>query len=87
MKNKISKKEGVEKIKSFFGRKQFDSEEIKKIKKLAMSRNVQLGDYRKRFCKKCFSDLKNGKVRVSKFYKSIECSKCKFKNRWKIKIS
>ena len=87
MKNKISRKEANEKIKSFFGRKHFNSEEIKKIKRLAMSRNIQLKEYRKRFCKKCFSDLKNGKVRITKFYKSVECSECNFKNRWKIKIS
>jgi len=54
---------------------------------LAMSKNIQLKDYRKNFCKKCLSDLKTGKVRISKFYKSVECTKCKFKNRWKIKPS
>jgi len=87
MKPKISRKEILKKITSFFENGELDSKDIKKIKKLAMSKNIQLGEYRKRFCKNCFSDLKNGKVRVSKFYKSIECSKCKFKNRWKIKIS
>ena len=87
MKNKISRRECNEKIKSFFSEKRLDPEEIKKMKRLAMSRNIKLGDYRKRFCKKCFSNLKNGKVRITKFYKSVECSECKFKNRWKIKTS
>ena len=87
MKYKISRKETIEKIKSFFGKCELNYKEIKKIKRFAMSKNIQLKDYKKRFCKKCLSDLKNGKVRVSKFYKSVECSKCKFKNRWKIKPS
>ena len=85
MKLKISRKEALEKITSFFEKRDLDSKEIKKIKRFAKSRNIQLRDYRRKFCKKCLSDLKNGKVRVCKFYKSIECSKCKFKNRWKIK--
>ena len=87
MKNEISRKEAFEKIKEFFEKKNFSSKEVKKIKKLAMSKNIQLLKYRKRFCKGCLSDLKNGKIRITRFYRSIECNGCKFKNRWKIKIS
>ena len=87
MKIKISRKESLKKIKEFFEKENFSSEEVKKIKRLAMSRNIQLGVYRKRFCKKCLSDLKNGKIKITRFYRSIECTECKFKNRWKIKIS
>ncbi len=87
MKSKISRNGSLEKIKSFFGKCELNSEEIKEIKRLAMSKNIQLKDYRKKFCKKCLSDLKTGKVRISKFYKSVECTRCKFKNRWKIKTS
>ena len=85
MKEKISRKEAEQKIKEFFEQMRFDSEGAKKIKKLAMKFNLKLGLYRKRFCKKCFSDLKNAKIRVDKDYKNIKCIECRFVNRYKIK--
>ena len=87
MKKTLSKKEAKRKIHDFFNRKKLAREHVKKMKRLAMKHKIRLREYKKRFCKKCFFDLENGKVRMTKHYKSIECLKCKFKNRWKIKIS
>ncbi len=90
MKNKLSKKQVEEKIANFFRQTgELDPRNIKKTKRLAMSYNLKLKDYRKRFCKKCFSDLKynKGKIRVGKMYKTIECAKCGFLNRWKVNSS
>ncbi len=48
MKSKLSKKETEEKIKNFFSHiRNKIPEEVKKIKKLAMSHNIKLGDKRK----------------------------------------
>ena len=84
MKKRISKTEAKNKIDEFFEKDRFQPEEVKKIKRLGMKFKIRLGDYRRRFCKKCFSDLKEGKIRIDKNYKIIEC-KCGYKN--KIKIS
>ncbi len=61
--------------------------EIKKIRKLAMSKNIKLGFLRKTFCKKCFSyfDSKNSEVRIKKGMKIVKCKKCGQINRWKMK--
>ena len=87
MKNKLSKQESQKKIDEFFKQdKELDSKYMKKMKKLAMRYNLKLGNYRKRFCKKCYSDLKHnyGKIRVTKTHKILECKKCGFMNKWKI---
>ena len=84
MKKLVSKTEAKEKIDLFFKKDNFSSEEVKKIKNLAMKFNIKLGSYRKSFCKKCYSSLHDGKVRTNKEYKTLECSKCKFLNKWKI---
>jgi len=84
MKKKMSKKEAEEKIKIFFNSDKLDAKSVKKIKRLAMKYKIRLEDYRRRFCKECYSDLKYGKVRVSKMYKNVECGKCGKLNRWKI---
>ena len=83
MKQKFSRKEVIEKIDSFFRQTELDSKDVPKIKRLAMKYNIKLGGYRRRFCKKCFSDLRKGRVRVTKCYKTVVC-KCGEKNRWKI---
>lgn len=80
---KLPKHEVKEKIEDYFSKKELKSEETKKIKKLAMSYRISLKNHRKRFCKKCYSDLKNGSVRISKNYKTITC-KCGFTNKFKI---
>ena len=84
MKKGLSKKEAEKKIENFFKNENLDAEQVKKIKKLAMKHHILLGNYRKRFCKKCFSDLRRGSMRIKGMYKSVECLKCREKNRWKM---
>ena len=83
MKKRISKKGVREKIKNFFEQKELDSKNTKKIKRLAMKYKIRLGKYRRRFCGECYSDLKHGKIRVTKTHKIIECE-CGKLNKWKI---
>lgn len=87
MKKQLSRTEAKGKIEKFFQQHELKPEDVKKIKKLAMKYNIKLGIYRKRFCKKCYSDLKKGKIRISKVFKSVECPGCGEVNRWKINIS
>ena len=87
MKIKLTKKEAQEKIKEFFNQKEeLDSKYVKKMKRLAMRHNIKLGIFRRRFCKKCFSDLKHnsGKIRITKTHKIVECGRCGFRNGWRI---
>lgn len=83
MKRDINKKEAVVRINEFFEKDNFDSEEIRKIKRLAMKYKIRLGMKRKLFCKKCYSKLE-GKTRLNKKHKTIECINCGFKNKFKI---
>jgi RNase P subunit RPR2 len=83
VKTKLSRIGAKEKIDEFFKRGSFTPEEVRKVKKLAMKFKIRLGEYRKRFCKNCLSKLK-GKTRVTRFYKTVECADCSFKNRFKI---
>ncbi len=80
-----SRTEAIDKIKLFFQKDILESSEVKKIKTLAMAHRIRLGEYRKRFCKKCYSDLRNGEISVSNSIKQIICNNCRNKNRWKIK--
>ena len=83
---KISKSEAQEKIKDFFSHiKHKTSEEVKKIKKLAMSHNIKLGDKRKLFCKNCLNPYGKPSVAIKNDFMTIECEKCDYKNRWKFK--
>jgi RNase P subunit RPR2 len=86
MKEKLSKKEIEEEIIKVFS-KNSDSNEIKKIKKLAMSKNIKLGKLKSKFCKKCYSmfDSKNSEVRIKKGFKIIKCKNCKHISRYKLK--
>ena len=83
MKPDLTKNQAEQKIHNFFQKLFFTSEEIKKIKRLAMKSNIKLKDYRKNFCKKCLAQLK-GKIRVSKTHKTVECQDCGYKNKFKI---
>ena len=83
MKTDLNKKEAQEKIDNFFKKEDFTPEDIKKIKRLAMKFNIKLRLYKKTFCKKCLSRLE-GKLRINKMYKTIECKNCRYKNRFKI---
>ena len=84
MKTKLSKTEAKEKIDAFFKRSNFKSEDVNKIKRLAMKFNIKLTEQRKLFCKKCLSKLR-GKLNITKTHKTVECASCGYKN--KIKLS
>lgn len=81
----LSKNEAKKEIDNYFAKEKLDQNKTRKIKNLAMKFRISLKGYRKRFCKKCYSDLFNGKVRISKTYKQVTCIKCKMKNRWIMK--
>lgn len=83
MKEKLSKTEAQEKVNNFFSKSDFQPEQLRKIKRLAMKFKIKLGEKRKFFCKKCLSKLR-GKIRVSKTRKSVECEKCGFRNKFKL---
>ena len=82
---KLSKTEARKEIEEFFKDiKSKSGKEIKKIKKLAMSSNVKLGDERKKFCKKCFSPRLKV-IGVRNKIKRVLCEDCDYVTRWKIK--
>ena len=82
---KISKSDAEREIKEFFEDiKDKSPKEIKKIKKLAMSQNIQLKERKKEFCKKCYSS--NLKIRgIKNKVKTIECVNCGKLMKWKIR--
>lgn len=82
----LSRLEVAEKIKEIFESKP-TSEQIKKVKKLAMSKNIKLKDSRKKFCKKCnsFFNPNNSEIRIKKGFKIIRCKNCGFIDRYKLK--
>ncbi len=61
------------------------TKQIKKAKKLAMSKNLKLKDYKKKFCKKCclFFTPNNSEIRIKNKLKIIRCKNCGFINRHK----
>lgn len=86
MKAKISKQEIQMKIKEFFKDiKNKTPREIRKIKKLTMSKNIPLKEKRKLFCKKCFMSYQNPKIRIKNQIKSIACEGCGYIARWKVR--
>lgn len=86
MKIKLSKTEAQKQIESFFSDvKNKTSNEVKKIKRLAMRYNIKLGEKRKLFCKKCYDPYKNFSIKIKKDVLSINCSKCSYTSRWRIK--
>ena len=85
---KISKTEAKKNIEEFFADiENKNPKEIKKIKKLAMSHSIALGDLRKKFCKKCFCPFGTSQVRVKKNIKTIVCGNCGHVSRWKVNSS
>ena len=83
---KISKTEAKEKIKSFFVDIQNKTpKQVAKTKRFAMKHNIQLKEFKKTFCKKCFAPYKNPKIRISKGMKSVTCPECNHSSKWKIK--
>ena len=86
MKPNLSKSEIEEKIKHVFSGNP-SPDEIRKIKKLAMSKNIKLGELRKRFCKKCYAlfNSSNSEIRIKRGFKTVKCKECGFVSRWRIK--
>ena len=83
---KFFKEEILEQINELFS-KNSNPLEIKKIKKLAMSKNIKLGNLRKKICKKCLTYFTNGnhEIRIKKPFKIIKCKNCGYVCRWKLK--
>ena len=83
---KPSKKEIQEHIKNIFSLSNLSPKQIKKAKKLAMSKNIKLGKIKKKFCKKCFTFFTqdNYEVRIKKPLKIIKCKNCNYISRYKL---
>ncbi len=63
------------------------SEILKKLKNLAMSKNIKIGALRRRFCKRCYSLFPiDSEIRIKKGIKKIRCKRCGYIARYKIKI-
>ena len=86
MKEKLSRQEIQNKINELFSSNP-SSSEIKKVKKLAMSKNIKLGNLRKKFCKKCYNlfNSNNSETRIRNNKKIIKCKECGFISRYNIK--
>ena len=82
----ISKKEIEELIKKSFENESLSKEKLKKLKQLAMSRNIKIGGMKKRFCKKCYSlfTTKNSEIRIKMPYKKTRCKNCGYIRAYKI---
>ena len=86
MKKTISKTGAREQIEDFFENiKEKSSEDVKKIKKLAMNYNIPLKDKRKLFCGKCLTPHKDVSIRVKNRIIRIICGNCGHISRWKVK--
>jgi hypothetical protein len=84
MKSGLSKQEIQEKINNIFA-KNPSKEEIRKIKKLAASKNIKLKDERKKFCRKCYSLFNSdSQIRIKKGFKTIKC-RCGYVSRYRLK--
>ena len=81
---KLSKQEALEAVEKFFDSERLDPASVKKIKTMAMANRIKLGEYRKRFCKKCYVDLRMGQVRISGQRKQVTCGVCGTVQRWKL---
>lgn len=83
---KLSKQEIEREIREVFS-KNPNPNKIKKIKKLAMSKNIKLKEFRKKFCKKCYSlfNIDNSEIRIKNRIKIIKCKNCNFISRYKLK--
>jgi len=85
---KITRSQIEKEIISFFNQSisEKDSFEVKRIKKIAMSKNISLKDFKKLFCKYCLNPYnRKEKVRIKNGIKSTTCNKCNKTSRWKIK--
>lgn len=86
MKQKLTKQQIRKELEEFFDKiKSKTSKEVKKIKVLAMSKNISLKEKRKTFCRKCLTPYNNPKIRIKNKIKSVTCENCGYIARWKIK--
>jgi len=86
MKKEKFSKSGIEqKIQDIFTSNP-SPKQIKKVKTLAMSKNIKLGILKKKFCKKCyfFFNSKNSEIRIKKPLKIIKCKNCGCISRYKL---
>lgn len=85
MSSKSSRYEIEKKINHVFSNNP-NPENIKKAKKLAMSKNIKLGKLKQKFCKKCYNlfNSSNSSIRIKKGFKIIKC-KCGYISRYKLK--
>jgi predicted Zn finger-like uncharacterized protein len=86
VKSKKSRQEIEEEIKHLLLNNPLPNK-IKKLKKLAMSKNVKLGKFKRLFCKKCYSlfNSKNSEIRIRDNFKMVKCKNCNKIHRWRIK--
>jgi len=84
-KQKISKQEAEQKIQKIFNNNP-TPKQIKKAKHLAMNKKISIKQYRKKFCKKCFTLFKpnNHQIKIKKPHKIIKCKKCNNLSRYKL---
>ena len=82
---KLSKQETHKEVKRIFSAKP-SPKQIKKAKRLAMSKNIKLGILKRKFCKKCltFFTPNNSKIRFKKPHKIIKCKNCNHLSRFKL---
>jgi len=83
---KISKKEAEQEIHEIFASNP-SPKQIKKAKKLAMNKNIKLGNLKKKYCKSCYNLFKpqNIQIRIKKNIKLIKCKNCNYISRFKLK--
>jgi RNase P subunit RPR2 len=90
MAKKSNKEDTKQKINEFFcDLEEKNPGDVMKIKKLAMSQNIKLGDKKKKVCKKCLTVIvpgKNCEIKIKNNTKNVKCLECGFVNRWKLKI-
>ena len=86
MKHKKLSKSETEKLINEIS-KNLNPENIKKIKRLAMSKNIKLSKLKQKFCKKCYSlfNSQNSQIRIKNKFKIIKCKKCNKISRYKLK--
>ena len=85
MKTKLSKKQIEQELKQTFNSNNPPTQnQIKKAKRLAMSKNLPLKQYKKKFCKKCltFFTPNNSEIRIKKPLKTIKCKNCNHVSRY-----
>ena len=78
--NKIQTQEEI----SEFFKEKHEKEQVKKIKKLAMSYQIKLGENKKLFCKKCYS-MNLQVLGIKNNMKRVQCRECNYIKRWKVK--